>query len=90
MHLAAPEDKAEARRVFRDLASGLLTSVRVVPFYGLMERLGAVRTRGQVSTASTALIGLSNTVGTDRYGGEETRKRRQEIIESLGIELLYP
>lgn len=81
--IATPEHKVEASRVYRDLSAGLLTSVRVIPFYGVLEKWRIVRTQDQIREASNALIGLSNTAGTDRY--EDTEMRRKTIRESLGI-----
>jgi len=77
---------AEARRAYRDLGTDLRSGVRLIPGYRLLARVKLVRSIEQIETASAHLIGLSNEVGTAKYGGEGTERRRREIRESLGIE----
>jgi hypothetical protein len=85
--LAPPDLREEARQAYRDQAASLRTSINVIPMYAHLARLGLVRSRTQIRAASRALIGLSNDVGTERFGGEATDRRRREITENLGIEL---
>ncbi len=83
----APEQVIEARQVYRDLAAGLRVGVSVIPLYGLLSALGLVIPKERVWKASTALIGLSNSIGKERRF-DDIERRREEITENLGIK--YP
>lgn len=83
----SPEQAVEAARVYRDLAAALRIGVSVIPFYGLLATSRLVVPEEKVWKASTALIGLSNSIGKEnRY--DDIERRRREIAENLGIK--YP
>lgn len=82
-----PDQVTEARRVYRDLAAGLRVGVSVIPLYGLLTSLGLVVPKEKVWKASTALIGLSNSIGKERRH-DDVERRRKEIAENLSIK--YP
>ncbi len=82
-----PGQMPEARRVHRDLAAGLLIGVDVIPLYRVLAALRLVIPKEKVRKASTALIGLSNSIGNEDEL-DDAELRRQEIAESLGIK--YP
>ena len=80
-----PEGVAEARRAYRDLAAVLRTNLRVVPRYEVFARLQFVLPREDVRQASTALIGLANTVQKGAAADDVNRYRRT-VEKSLGID----
>jgi len=80
-----PERVAEARRTYRDLAARLRTNLRVVPFYEVFARLQFVLPREQVRQASTALIGLANTVQKGA-AADDVNRYRWTVEKSLGID----
>ncbi len=83
----SPEQAVEAARVHRDLAADLRIGVSVIPLYGLLATFRLVVPEEKVWKASTALVGLSNSIGKEnRY--DDIERRRQEITENLGIK--YP
>jgi hypothetical protein len=76
---------AEAQRVYRDLAARLRTNLRVIPFYHFFSRLGLVLPRERVWHASTALIGLANTVHKGP-AADDVNRYRYEVEKSSGID----
>jgi hypothetical protein len=74
----------EARTTLRSLAGRLQTSLWTVPAYDTIARMGWVRRKEDILTASRELVGWSNSL----YGGrtsEQRDKRRRIISEVLGI-----
>ncbi len=80
-----PERIAEARRVYRDLAGRLRTNLRVVARYESFARLRLVLPKERVRRASTALIGLANTVQKGP-AADDVNRYRATVEESLGID----
>jgi hypothetical protein len=81
----APEREAEARRVYRDLAGEFRRNLRVVPRYEVFVRLGVVLPSDRVRRASTALIGLANTVHKG-HAAADVNRYRFEVEKNLGID----
>ncbi|MBA3490807.1 MAG: hypothetical protein H0T55_01850 [Rubrobacteraceae bacterium] len=78
------EQLDEARTTLRGLAGRLQASLWTVPAYDTLARIGWVRKKEDILTASRELVGWSNSL----YGGRtsEQRDRRRTIIaEVLGI-----
>jgi hypothetical protein len=74
----------EARKSLRGLAGRLQTSLWTVPAYDALARMGWVRKKEEVLTASRELVGWSNNLYSDRTSAQRDR-RRTIIAEVLGI-----
>src|SRR5215208_4694503 len=74
-----PETVSEGRKVYRDLAAEFRASTNVIPLYRLFAWWGVVPPGEKTKVAYDHLIYLSNTIGTAKYGGEETERARREI-----------
>jgi len=75
---------AEAKTVLRQRASQLWARALSLPFYWLFSLLRLVPSKKSISTASSNLIGLSNSVF--RGDAAENTKRAVEIREALGLQ----
>jgi hypothetical protein len=74
----------EARTTLRGLAGRLQASLWTIPAYDTLTRIGWVRKKEDILTASRELVGWSNSL----YGGRTSEvrdKRRRIIAEVLGI-----
>jgi hypothetical protein len=74
----------EARTTLRELAGRLQASLWTVPAYDTLARIGCVRRKEDVLTASRELVGWSNGLYGER-SSELREKRRRDIAEVLGI-----
>jgi hypothetical protein len=75
----------EAREAYRDLSARLRMNLRVIRPYRLFSRMQLVLPEEQVRRATSALIGLSNTVQKDP-GADDVLRYRYEVRRSLEIE----
>jgi hypothetical protein len=74
----------EAQTALRGLASRLRESLWAVPAYETLARIGWVRKKADILTASRELVGWSNSI----FGGSTAElidRRRATIAEVLGI-----
>ncbi len=83
--MSPPEDAAEGRKVYRNLASELRASFEVAPRYNWCVQLKLVRPVDQLQSAYSGLIYLSNNVGTPGYGDDDTIKARRRVEDGLSI-----
>jgi hypothetical protein len=81
----SPEDIAEARRAYRDLAATLRMTLRVLPKYWFFARLQLVLPEESVRRAAASLIVLSTTVQKGSVA-EDVQRHSRVVRESLGIE----
>jgi hypothetical protein len=72
------EDTKTAHKQLRGLASDLRASLRVIPFYRVLELVRLVEKGAVIEEASTALIGWSNSLGRD-----EGRQVHQDRLTKL-------
>lgn len=78
----------EASEKLRMLSSQLQSHLYLVPIYHVTARIFRLPSRAAIQTASSALIGLSNSVFQAREGIYEINSKRVEAVcESLGIYL---
>lgn len=86
--IPSPEIMDETMTQLRTLSSELQSHLYLIPRYSVTARLFRLPTLKQITEASTALIGLSNSVhrsSMDVY--EVNAKRVESICDSLGIYL---
>lgn len=81
---ARQEELEESRKALRGLAGRLRASLWFIPFYDVLASVGLVPKLADVLEASSALVGWSNSLSSDRHG-EANRERRKVIGEKLGI-----
>jgi hypothetical protein len=81
--LSEPERRLEASGTLHELASKLRSTLWTVPLYKPCQFLGLVKREQRVLTASSHLIGWSNSVISAREEG--TYERQQAIIEALNL-----
>lgn len=81
--LATPELQQEALQTLRKLSGQLRATLWTVPLYRLFERRGLAEKRENIITASTHLIGWSNSVGMG--DGPAASRHRSAVIKALNI-----
>lgn len=80
----------DATNTFRDQGARLRATVTVIKWYPLWTFLRLVPKKDAVITASTELIGLSNSVGGTDVDWSAIHKREGSIAESLGFRIKTP
>jgi hypothetical protein len=71
----------EARRIYREQASTLMGCANDIKFLNLLAKTKLVPTLNEISTVKGNLIGLSNAIGLEGEGLNNSR--RQETIERI-------
>jgi hypothetical protein len=77
----------EAKQSFRQCSSELLRTTNSIKLYGFWTKVGLVIPLKNVISASSELIGLSNTVGNPD-GSRSISDRRIKLISLLKIDIL--
>jgi len=86
-HYTSIDSKAEkAEREIRSLSTRLRAKTGIIPLYSTWEKLKWVPTERDISKATTALIGLSNSV-YGKGGHDHVEAYRKEISEALDIDV---
>ena len=75
----------EIRLDFRRLAALLSSTVQTLTWYPLFEELHLVKSREQVQSAASAILGLSNSIGSGESGVKEALDYRLSICQYLGL-----
>lgn len=83
------KDKIDAAsKRLRQLAALLQSKTHLIPWYGVFERLRIVHKSAAIEDASTALIGLSNSVGdSSPQSSERVRGDVNKIKERLNLRI---
>ncbi|WNR43667.1 hypothetical protein [Paenibacillus roseipurpureus] len=80
----------EVSNTFRKLASELIGISNIIPFYSLFSIMRLIPSRKNIQSASSNLIGLSNSIWTNGINNEDNnmkynRERKNEIVKLLRI-----
>lgn len=82
----AKDEMNETSQELRKLSSQLQSHLYLVPFYSVTASIFRLPSRDKIIAASSALIGLSNSVFQAREGIYEVNaKRVEQVCDSLGI-----
>lgn len=73
------ETQSEARDKFRRLATQLVSTARVIPFYKQSRIIFGLPELKKIQLAHHSLIGLSNSVGADRKSYERMETLKEEL-----------
>ena len=76
---------AEARKLYRELASTLIAQALAIPFYRFWSLVKVLPTFKEIETAKANLIGLSNTSGRSKESLDNSR-RQTNIEKALHLQ----